>query len=290
VGTVSSEGEQGAGRGLPFPQTSPLGARTRRSDRQQAALDNVAPFPTRVHVPLLQDNEANGWSQLGGSDDEVLALRCVCWLLLPPLKGDGRCSPGCKEQGKEAESDVVVVVVWLGVGRESKQEEGGVKTSERKQQLDREDFPRSSGNQCPCLGASTHVALPSWPSDSPRFVCHTLYMSSYSSSCPPTHSEGFRRPPPHDLPIIIGSTSTTSNMVSGEARPVAGYRGSHMERECLYNVPFVPVPGALMLCVVCLSLPFQTSHAAPSLLSLHLAVRAPTPRPEDAVQTSIEHL
>lgn len=44
---------------------------------------------------------------------------------------------------------------------------------------------------------------------------------------------------------------------------MAGYRGSHMERECVCYVSFVPVPGALMLWVVCLSLPFQTSQAAP---------------------------
>ena len=36
-----------------------------------------------------------------------------------------------------------------------------------------------------------------------------------------------------------------------------------MERECGCYVSFVPVPGALMLWVVCLSLPFQTSQACP---------------------------
>jgi len=187
--------------------------------------------------------------------------------------------------------------VWLRVGRQSKQEEGAVKTSERASNNSiARIFPNDEWKSMPCLGAFTHVALPSWPSDSPRLVCHTLLlvlifivMSSNAQESP--HSQGFRRPAtPHELPIIIGSTSTTSTMVSGEARPVAGSRGSHMERECVCYVSFVPVPGALMLCVVCLSLPFQTSQAAPSLLSLHLAVRAPTPRPEDAVQTSIEHL
>lgn len=168
-----------------------------------------------------------------------------------------------------------------------------MKTSdERKQQLDREDF--ACGNQYALLGAFTHVALPSYPSDSPRLVCHTLllvlifiFTSSIAQSLPSQGLGDHRRT---SFPSLIGSTSTTSNMVSGEARPVAGYRGSHMERECVCYVSFVPVPGALMLCVVCLSLPFQTSQDALSLLSLHLVVRAPTPRPEDAVQTSIEHL
>lgn len=121
-----------------------------------------------------------------------------CWLLLPPLKADGRCWPGCKEQEKEAESDVVVVVVWVGVGRESKRKEACMKTSD-----ERSNTTRSRGflrKSMPCLGAFTHVALPSWPSDSPRFVCHTLllvlifiFMSSNAQSPPQAKGLGDHR-------------------------------------------------------------------------------------------------